>query len=366
MGPEVEVANPSDTPGGGAEPATPAAPRPVVVEVLDPRGHGVRARMRLDRFPATVGRAYSNDVILDDPYADARHLRVEWDAARGAAVAEDLGTVNGTSEGARAERVRRVELRPGTELRVGRTVLRFCDPDQPVPPALPDRHRAEAVAAATSGTWLPWGRRLSPGTRRGAIATCLTALALFGLSNYLESTERTNLAKVVTGTLFLLVPFAAWSGTWALAARMVVHRFNFLAHLATACAAAVGFMLLSAVGEWLAFYFPGGTPSSVVGSVLGFVLAAAAIAGHLRFASHLPRARRWRAAVAVLVAAAAVVALNAYADRDDFTSGMRYSSSLKPVGASHVPALPLSRFGAETAEMKEELEEIAAKMEKEK
>lgn len=349
--------------GSGA----PSPPRSLIVEILDPRGHGVRARARLERFPATVGRAYSNDVILDDPYADGHHLRLEWDAARGAVVAEDLGSVNGTSrEDARAERVRRVELRPGTELRVGRTVLRFCDPDQPVPPAVPDRHHAETVAAATSGTWVPWGRQLSPGSRRGALATCFAALALFGLSSYLESTERTNLAKIVTSTLFLLVPFTAWAGAWALGARMVVHRFNFLAHLATACAAAVGFMLLSTLGEWLDFYFPVGTPSSVVATVLGAVLAAALIAGHLRYASHLPRARRWRAGAAVVVMVVAVAALNAYADRDDWTSGMHYSSSLKPVGASHVPAMPLARFGTETTEMKEELEEIAGKMEKEK
>ena len=345
--------------------------RPVIVEVLDARGLGVRARVRLDRFPATVGRAYSSDVILDDPYADARHLRLDWDPARGAVVAEDLGSVNGTSEllpaggGDRAV-TRRTALRPGAELRVGRTVLRFCDPDQPVPAALPDRHRAEAVAAAASGTWLPWGPRLSPASVPAALGICLTALALFGVSSYLASTERTNLARIVSGTLWMLVPFAAWAGAWALGSRMVIHRFNFLAHLATACAAAVAYTAVAAAGEWLDFYFPGGTPSAVLGTALLFPLAAALVAGHLRYATHFPRARRWRAAAAVTLAVTAVAALDAYADRDDWSSGLEFSSSLKPAGASVVPALPLERFGTETAGMKEELEEIASTMEKEK
>ena len=347
--------------------------RSLIIEVLDARGHQVRARVRLDRYPLTVGRAYSSDVILDDPYADARHLRIVWDAQLGAPVAEDLGSVNGVSEAGRAERVSRVVLRPGTELRVGRTVLRFCDPDQPVPPALPDRQLAAAAvpAPAAAAAGRPDARpalgQLSLGTRAGAAAACVGALALFALESYLENTERTNLAKVLSGTLFMLVPFAAWAGAWALGGRMVVHRFNYLPHLATALLVGVAFTLATEFGEWLDFYFPEGTPSSVVSSVLGCLLAAGLIAGHLRFASHLPRGRRWRVGAGAVTAVAAVIALNAYADRDDFTSQMEYSSSLKPVGAGRVPAVPLAEFTREVGELQAELDEIAERMrEKEK
>jgi hypothetical protein len=40
------------------------------VEILDKRGH-VMQRLRVERLPATIGRAYTNDVILDDPFVSA-------------------------------------------------------------------------------------------------------------------------------------------------------------------------------------------------------------------------------------------------------------------------------------------------------
>ena len=47
----------------------------IFAEVLDRRGQ-VRQRVRVERFPLTIGRAYSNDLILDDRYGCPQHARV--------------------------------------------------------------------------------------------------------------------------------------------------------------------------------------------------------------------------------------------------------------------------------------------------
>ena len=47
----------------------------IFLEVLDRRGR-LLDRHRIDRCPITIGRAYANDVIVDDPYVCPTHLRL--------------------------------------------------------------------------------------------------------------------------------------------------------------------------------------------------------------------------------------------------------------------------------------------------
>jgi signal transduction histidine kinase len=94
------------------------------VEVLS-RHHDVLSRHRCDD-DASIGRAYDNDVVLDDPYVAPHHVRLAREAD-GALYAEDLGTVNGISTGPRARRQSRVPLDGREVLHVGRTLLRVRD-----------------------------------------------------------------------------------------------------------------------------------------------------------------------------------------------------------------------------------------------
>ena len=64
------------------------------LEVLDRRGR-LLARHRVDQWPVTVGRAYTSDVIVDDPYVCPAHVRLSRNGDAGLVV-EDLGSVNGT------------------------------------------------------------------------------------------------------------------------------------------------------------------------------------------------------------------------------------------------------------------------------
>ena len=37
------------------------------IEILDAKGH-VSERVRVESFPIQIGRAYTNDIVVDDPY----------------------------------------------------------------------------------------------------------------------------------------------------------------------------------------------------------------------------------------------------------------------------------------------------------
>ena len=57
------------------------------IEVLDAKGN-VTERIGIDAFPITVGRAYSNHVVVDDPYVCPAHLAIEPDE-QGRLIARD-------------------------------------------------------------------------------------------------------------------------------------------------------------------------------------------------------------------------------------------------------------------------------------
>jgi len=63
------------------------------IEVLSRDGEVV-ARERIEAPEARIGRAFDNDVVVNDPHVAPHHLRV-FRGDDGELVAEDLGTLNG-------------------------------------------------------------------------------------------------------------------------------------------------------------------------------------------------------------------------------------------------------------------------------
>src|ERR687893_1841123 len=92
------------------------------LEVLDQKGR-VSQRFPVQSLPLTLGRAYTNQVILDDPFVSPEHATIGYDD-NGRLWARDLGTVNGLRELAGGKPVPSLLLASGTEFHVGHSHLR--------------------------------------------------------------------------------------------------------------------------------------------------------------------------------------------------------------------------------------------------
>jgi pSer/pThr/pTyr-binding forkhead associated (FHA) protein len=75
----------------------------------------------------TVGRSTSSGLQLEDPGSSRRHARIRLERS-GAATVEDLGSKNGLRLNGVRIRPGPAALRPGDELLIGETRLRFVDP----------------------------------------------------------------------------------------------------------------------------------------------------------------------------------------------------------------------------------------------
>lgn len=195
---------------------------PYFVELLQ-RNDEVRKRHTLPKLPIRIGRAYDNDLILDDPYIAPHHAIIEQnlDGLR----IRDLGSQNGIVH--QNHKLSELSLDSDPIFRLGHSRLRLRHPYSEVAPELPDQtnHNFEGWPAALPGLLI--------------IVVC--TLAKLWLFSDAEASLLTYTADLV-GTLALAF---GWVGLWALANRLLDHRPRFGRHLFIA---GVGY---GAIALWL-------------------------------------------------------------------------------------------------------------------
>ena len=253
------------------------------IEVLSRHGE-VAARERIDASEARVGRAFDNDVVVDDPYVAPHHLRV-FRGEDGELVAEDLATLNGlyTEHGTR--RVDRLPLAAGPGIRIGRTTLRVHDAAHAVAPerllAPPRKHAAWAAALG--------------------VVLIVMILGLGWLSLTTEPTANIVLLPVLGFATVIVL----WSGMWALFSRVFFGQARFALQLRIALTACIVLFVWEQAADYVSFGFAWRDLMEYAGLAVWVILAAACYA-HLRALGprHL---RLTMGVILVLIAAGAVM-----------------------------------------------------------
>jgi len=114
------------------------------IEVLSRNGE-VAARERIDTQEARIGRAFDNDVVIDDPHVAPHHLRIIR-GEDGELVAEDLGTLNGLSPSTAPSASRACRWRRSPEFASGARSCACTTQHTPSPPRESSRRRARTPA----------------------------------------------------------------------------------------------------------------------------------------------------------------------------------------------------------------------------
>jgi FHA domain len=245
------------------------------IEVLSRQGE-VAARERIEAPEARIGRAFDNDVVVDDPYVAPHHLRI-YRAEDGELVAEDLGTLNGLYPEHGAKRVASLPLAKEPGIRIGRTTLRVHDAAHPV---TAERLLTPPRAHAT------WA---------GALGAGLFALLL--LLNWLSLTAEPSANNLLLPLLGLATILALWSGFWALLSRIFFGQARYAVQLRIAITACIALVLWDQAAETLSFAFAWREVAEFAGLGAWAVLAATCYA-HLNSIGP----RHMRAAMSLVVA----------------------------------------------------------------
>ena len=200
-----------------------------VVEVLGRRGE-VIAREKIHSLPATIGRGFDSDIILDDEFVAPRHLQLDA-ADDGGFRVSDLGSVNGFSVfgGASGKSPGGAVVLPGQTIRFGHSQIRIWRPDSPVAPELP-------VLRTAARSWVEF------------IAWFSAAIGLAAAYGWIEATGSGRDGTIAYVMMVTAVAILGWSGLWWISGRHSQKGDAFLAHAAIAG----GMVCLVVLGDLLA------------------------------------------------------------------------------------------------------------------
>ncbi len=207
---------------------------PVIwIEILS-RQQDVVARHRFSGADIRIGRAYDNDVVVDDPYVAPHHLRlVRGDG--GGLVAENMGSANGLFRDGDAARQERLAIDGDSVYRIGATRFRVRDALYAVAP--------EKIARAPVRVWPQ------------ALALAAALLGLEMLTLWLRETGEPTLSRYAVPALAMVAFVTAWTTMWAVLSRVFSGRARFERHLLVALGGLVVFSFYVQVMEYAAFAF---------------------------------------------------------------------------------------------------------------
>jgi FHA domain len=290
------------------------------IEVLSRQGE-VASRERIEAPEARIGRAFDNDVVIDDPHVAPHHLRI-YRAEDGELVAEDLGTLNGLYSEHGAKRVPSLPLAKEPGIRIGRTTLRVHDAAHPV---------AAEKLLTPPRAHARWAGALGAGV-----------LALLLLLNWLNLTAEPSTNNLLLPLLGFATLLALWSGFWALLSRIFFGQARFSVHLRIALTAFIALVLWDQLAETLSFSFAWREVAEYGGLGAWAVLAAACYA-HLNTIGP----RHMRAAMGLVIALIAAGAALQYFSKSETRTLMGQRATLgdlRPPGFRVVPAASAEEF----------------------
>jgi|CXWL01.1.fsa_nt_gi hypothetical protein len=306
-----------------------------LLEVLD-RGGVTVTRLPVKRWPVTVGRALSADLVLDDGHVAAEHLRIEASASGTIQVCV-LGTINGVRRGRKLyQRGERFDWSGETDLGLGRLRLRLRLPGMSIAP--------EQVLPRS-----PW---------RAVGLTLALVVAVFGLSllqAWFKSTEPAKFAQTALSLVgMLLGGLGVWAGLWSLATKLFTGHPQFWRHVRIACAFSLLEPLVSGSGYLLAFVFSWEALARF-NFLLSIPVVATGVVTHLLVVA--PQRRRGLIAMVAGVTVLGVVAMMGTTWlQHKRASNQLYLSALFPPSWRLAPTVPVDQFVREAGTIRQRLD----------
>ena len=306
--------------------------RPVgYLEVLNRGGKVIQRIPVRSRRRIHVGRAYDNDLIIDDPFICPHHLTLQWTDEK--ILVADRQSLNGVNVDGCAVSDAPFNLECGEQLRIGRTTLRFRSAQFSVAPT-----RIDGKSLAL----LRWLER--PLVQ---VTSFLLLAGLFLLNNYLGTTREYEILKALPEVVGLLVIVCLWAMLWSFASRVMLHRWNFWCH----CSVAFAGLFVQFLCEWGIAYFTFAFGLDEINTLLNygisFLLIGVILYMNLHFASLALPKQLLKGAFGVSAVIVGLMAMFHLSQQGDFDYEPSYDVTFKAPAFKLVGSQSSDEFFAE-------------------
>jgi hypothetical protein len=275
------------------------------VELLS-RQQEITARFRLPGTEARIGRGYNNDIIVDDPYVAAEHLRLFRDDS-GQLVVEDLGSANGVYLNGETQRLARIVVDGKQPIRIGQTFLRIREGSFAVEP--------ERIGSPARTRW-------------PIVLPAVLAVALLGLDEiriWLAQTAEVQPSTYLAPLLAMCVTVLGWTGIWALLSRIFSGQARFLRNLLITLTGGLAMTLYSWIANFVSYALTWSAPATYSFAVL-WLIGAVMCFFHL---AKIGPPRLWlKGSIVALLAAVAITVQGLQVSEAFFRSGRQNTPRL--------------------------------------
>jgi pSer/pThr/pTyr-binding forkhead associated (FHA) protein len=248
-----------------------------------------------------IGRAFDNDLILNDPAISPQHAEIIMDEDGNMWFA-DLDSLNGTIKDRSHKVEGRIELNSGSEFTLGKTTLHVYSPDHSVESAI----RIQPASSLTN---------LLANPLILTVSVVLVAL-LYGMEQWLNMFQEFKWQEIINIELIIFGSALSIGIFWAIVGRIFKHEANFKSQMKI--------LLFNTLNYQLAM---------MLMLSLEFVLIAALLWFNLQLATNQTLEQRIRTSVVI---SAALVALSIYSE---FINTSEFSDSPEYVKLLQSPAL---------------------------
>lgn len=279
---------------------------------ISSRGERSPGVFKFHEHELTVGRAYDNDVVIEDPFLSPHQFRLTHEMDH--VLVEVIDSVNPVFVNQRLLEGTSCVLSPGEMMSVGRTQIRVFAQDAQLAP----------TKRQFMSSWAQPGK-ISPLV---AILTLLICCTVDSLASFFQSSVDLQWREPAYMTLFSAAMLVVWAGVWAVAGRIFKHISLFYVQLFLTSIVSGAFIFVFPLAEFIDFQ----TNEVLAGEVASYVIATlflfALLKANLAIATNVQNTTR-----AALLSSLFLVGLTFAGVRynlDDFDSEQSYSASVKP------------------------------------
>lgn len=307
------------------------------IEILNTQGV-VSARHAVEAWPARIGRAYTSDVVLDDPHIAANQLEVHPPLAEGYPI-KNVATGKGFKLNAQRGAKQDATVSADDVIHVGQTRLRIRPVDYVVAP----EH-----ASPPYPHWRSW---------LGLLIGVLLLVFENVLVRWLDYTREESYKMLILHVLDL-TPWSfalTWVAFWSLLNRIERGRMNVLQHSAIASLGAGCYLLLADLSGYVGFALNSTLVPALLTNVMQPLVMGVLLYGHIRQIIQMKRLRLAMLLLLLMVSSQSLTVLKEMWYAEDDIGAMPYS---RVIGSPSI----LLTHGKSTEEFIRDAQKLKAKV----
>lgn len=261
-----------------------------------------------------IGRAYDNDIILNDVFACPHHARLRSDD-QGRLFFADLESLNGSYDQHHKRLHGDIPVDSGAQFLLGQTHIRVFAPDHPVAEAIP-RHAIDTLLRKAS----------HPASLTLLLAAVITT---FVSEEYLLASDEFQLMAWTQASIGIILFSVIWALLWLTVSRLTKHVARFSQQLAISLAFCSLFILTDGITEFVRYNVHSDPADLLAEWGMGIVLLWSLL--WLNLYTGLAQPPRRRMVTASLIALGLMgSSFLLKLDDGDFSASPHYDASLMP------------------------------------